>query len=184
MYVLNDYNEDGKRTTADRVMVGKVDPDFFGGLNNSFRYGNLSLQIFFEFKQVFAPSKTRATAYAGGIQNFNRIVLDSWKSQGDIAPYQKYTQGNSDAYNIAQFVTLSNLAYADLTYLRLKNIELFYQLPQSFLKRAHMSEAAIFLRGNNVIVFNKDKEVDPEMTNNIGGIPPLRTIAAGIQFKF
>ncbi|QEC43467.1 SusC/RagA family TonB-linked outer membrane protein [Pseudobacter ginsenosidimutans] len=129
VYIVKDMDGDGRLGTGDRTLLGKTDPDYFGGINNSFTYKNFRVQLFFEFKQKFDVAQGRAASYAGSIgMNYPRMLLDRWQEKGDQATYQRYTQGTGDAYTMAQRVAGSNLGYADLTYLRLRNFEFFWDL--------------------------------------------------------
>lgn len=74
----------------------------------------------------------------------------------------------------------------DYSYLRLKNLEFSYNLPQSLLKRYKIQNLSLFVRGNNLLTFTKkgfDKRVDPE-TQGGAYYPIVRTYTFGGQITF
>ena len=79
----------------------------------------------------------------------------------------------------------------DASYLRLKNLYLSYNIPQSILKKIAAKEVMIYLSGDNLITWTKYEGNDPERA--IGGgtgasrfaqFPQLRMLTAGIKLKF
>jgi hypothetical protein len=79
----------------------------------------------------------------------------------------------------------------DASYLRLKNLYLSYNLPQSILKKIAAKEVMIYLSGDNLITWTKYEGNDPERA--IGGgtgasrfaqFPQLRMLTAGVKLKF
>ena len=70
-------------------------------------------------------------------------------------------------------------------YLRLKNIELGWSIPQRWADRSFLSGARIFVRGTNVLTFSDFKLWDPELNSSDGAKYPLmRSFSAGVEFKF
>ena len=70
----------------------------------------------------------------------------------------------------------------DADYIRLKQIELGYAVPQSISKKVHMSLARIFINATNLFTFTKLENIDPEAYS--GGYPMMKVITAGINIKF
>lgn len=172
---------------GDYVTVGKTDPDFYGGFNNSFGYKGVQLDIFIQFvgkKMVpgigsgtysaSSPGYTVRNGYSGLYDLFkatNGTIANAKFDYSDGSPYLSYAAySNSDAI-------ISNAAYA-----RLKNIALSYTLPQSWLQRVKMTNATLFVRGQNLFTVTKYNGFDPE--SPASNIPPLRTITTGLKFSF
>lgn len=70
--------------------------------------------------------------------------------------------------------------------LRLKNVELGYQLPKKLLSKINLQAARIYLMGYNIALWDDLKYFDPEAGNANGGntYPKARTFTLGIDFTF
>ena len=70
-------------------------------------------------------------------------------------------------------------------YLRLKNIELSYRLPDRWMKRIHLSNARIFIQGVNLLTFSSFKIWDVELGDGRGAkYPNIASVSLGINFNF
>jgi hypothetical protein len=70
-------------------------------------------------------------------------------------------------------------------YIRLKNIELGYNLPANILNKIKLSNLRVFVNGLNVFTIDKVKVFDPEATVESGVYyPQARVINAGISLTF
>jgi hypothetical protein len=171
---------------GDQVVLGTYDPKFFGGMENIIDWKNWKFQFLLQFvKQmarhpIFGIDKT-----PGFIVNQPRSVLNRWVSAGDDAPYPRFTQsGNSLAYISWYAITSSDLSFTDCSYIRLKNISLAYSLPASWFKKSKLKKFSIYLLGQNILTFTKFPGNDPETSETIFSLPPLKTFAAGVQVAF
>lgn len=73
----------------------------------------------------------------------------------------------------------------DCSYLRLKNFEIGYNLPDAALQAMHLETFRIFLQGSNLMTFSNFKLWDPEMGSSNGEAYPLpKTITLGLQVNF
>lgn len=114
-----------------------------------------------------------------------------WQKPGDIATEPKAIQGGNNNSNATSSRYLENGSY-----LRLRNVTLGYQLPQSWLNSLKIRTARIFVSGDNLVTFTKFTGVDPEVDlspspDNIGnkGIssfkyPISRKILFGVNVGF
>ncbi|MAB58510.1 MAG: SusC/RagA family protein [Aequorivita sp.] len=181
IYTFEDYNGDGQISAPeDRKAIIDTAPEWYGGLSNTLSYGNLELDIFFQFSKQMAQNINRWGTTPGAMVNQPVGVLEAWTAPGDQTDTQGYTTGASyerivAAYNLGQ----SDAAFSDATFLRLKNISLSYNIP-NFLHSA--SNAKVFLQGQNLYTLTEYKGQDPEQTQ--GFIPALRWLGAGITVTF
>lgn len=181
IYTFEDYNGDGQISAPeDRKAIIDTAPEWYGGLSNTLAYGNLELDIFFQFSKQLAQNSNRWGTTPGAMVNQPVGVLDAWTVAGDQTDTQGYTTGGSydrvvAAYNLGQ----SDAAFSDATYLRLKNISLAYNIP-NFLHS--VSNAKVFLQGQNLYTLTEYKGQDPEQT--LGFIPALRWLGAGVTVTF
>ncbi|MCI8953983.1 MAG: TonB-dependent receptor, partial [Bacteroides thetaiotaomicron] len=74
----------------------------------------------------------------------------------------------------------------DGSFLRLKNIEIGYQIPKKFLSKIGFEAARIYLMGYNLAVWDHIKYFDPEAGNANAGLnyPLPRTYTIGLDFTF
>jgi hypothetical protein len=109
------------------------------------------------------------------------VVLNAWQHPGDIAAVQKYSADPSSAAVSATYnLYASDAVYSDASFIRLKNISLGYNLPAVWLKRIKLQNSRIYCQAQNLFTITSYKGSDPE-TQNLYVLPPLTTIAFGIQ---
>jgi TonB-dependent starch-binding outer membrane protein SusC len=185
VYTFDTKNANGQPSYPQDLIWSKpVTQKFYGGFNNSFSYKGFQLDIFFQFVSQLGYNYSNAFPYAPGIFNENQptYVLNRWQRSGDHSNTQQFTESGSSlaqmAYNnFALFP--SNGVITDASFIRLKNLALSYQLPISWEKAAHLQNLRIYLQCQNLLTITGYQGIDPE-TQGLG-LPPLRTITAGIQ---
>ena len=94
--------------------------------------------------------------------------------------YPRLSIGNMNMNYEASTWWLKNTSY-----LRLKNIELSYTLPDRWMKRIHINNARIFIQGVNLLTFSKFKLWDVELGDGRGAkYPNIGSVSLGINFNF
>lgn len=168
---------------SDRIVIANTDPKFYGGLQNSLSYENLTLDFFFMFSKKStidmvtygAGNKFYPGEFQGGGGNQSTAVLNRWKKPGDKATLQPYSAGaNVELNNIRN----SDAIIADGSYIRLKNITISWQFPIVWKKPLHLQSGRIFMNAQNVFTLTSYPGLDPETQLSM---PPLRTITLGLQ---
>lgn len=164
-------------------------PKYFGGLNNTMRYKNLSLDVLLQFvKQTgrisssqFAPGYFSNEIYSPSFVSSNVSVefLDRWQSIGDQAKYQRYTQSIAGTQAYASW-SQSTAVFTDASFIRAKNISLSYQLPARLNEKLKLKRSSINLTGQNLFTITPYKGRDPE-TQAFGVLPPLKVFVVGLQ---
>jgi hypothetical protein len=165
---------------------GNLDPRFFGGLSSTLTYRNWSFSFLFEYRKQMGLNYLGQLAFnlPGTLYNQPDLVLQRWTRPGATAPVQRFSsEPFGTAYTALSFFNLSNGIYSDASFIRLRNVELSYTLPATWLRRLHLSEARFYFQGQNLLTFTSFKGTDPE-TQNFFVVPPLRTLVAGIQINF
>lgn len=171
---------------GDKVAVGKSDPDFFGGLNNSFRFKGFQLDMLLQFSGH--STKYGVDYYAGTAPpGYRAVNMSSYiyqlfqQTNGKIATRTFGYNSDGTAYNSFVKYVQSDAVLSNGAYLRFKNVALSYTFKDNWIKRLKMSSARVFLQGQNLLTFTKFKGYDPETP--AVNIPPLRTLIAGINFS-
>ena len=74
--------------------------------------------------------------------------------------------------------------YDNMAYFRLKNVTINYSIPKSLLSKVYISQANIFLSGNNLcLLYSAQRKYDPEV-GNPQGYPAMRTYSVGLNVTF
>jgi TonB-linked SusC/RagA family outer membrane protein len=186
VYTFADVDRNGSYNRSDRTVILNVEPEFYGGMNQSLRYKNFRLDVFFEFRKQLGNNYLRNLRVPGyRFVNQPLIVLNRWQNPGEIADIQKFTATTSTlAYkNANSYLDLSDAAYTDASFIRCKNLSIDYALPAKWLQYVKMGSASIYVHAQNLFVLTRYVGSDPE-NQNIVALPPLRTIAIGIHFNF
>jgi len=189
---------DGNRTTTptanDRVIVGDANPDFVGGIRNTFKYKAFDLNVFFNFSvgNDILIDGLRFTDNANtGSFNKRTKLLDIWQQPGDIA----YVPSPSSP-TFASFNQASTLQLRDGSFARLKNLTLGYTLPTQYLgEDGFFSGVRLYFTANNLVTFKGDDldGIDPEVTDTIGSLgqgesfftaPQSKTYLFGVRLNF
>ena len=75
----------------------------------------------------------------------------------------------------------------NVSYLRLRNLELAYNLPKHIVSKVHLTGARVYVSGTNILTFDnmKDIEIDPEIGQNNGLVYPIMKLYTfGINLTF
>ena len=108
--------------------------------------------------------------------NFNRSkeIMNAWSpsNTGSNIPRLSKNDPNSN------FSTPSDWYLENASYLRLKNIEIGYSLPQKLIQKAHLQQVRFYVQGMNLLTFDKlgDVNMDPETGNGNGSWYPIQRI--------
>jgi TonB-linked SusC/RagA family outer membrane protein len=165
-----------------------INPKFYGGFTNSFSFKGFTLDVLFYFNKQMATgtdgytygNSLAAGRFGDSRGNQTTGVLKAWMKPGDQAVNRKYTTLDPD--DLA-FLGNSSIGYTDVSYIRLKNVSLSWQLPASLVNRMHLQRARIYFQGQNLLTITSFKGLDPETVgSNI--LPPLQVITMGIQITF
>jgi hypothetical protein len=168
----------------DLLSLKSIEQKYYGGLNNTLRYRDLQLDIFFQFvKQDGFNYWYGNFTVPGMFGNQPSTVLSRWQKAGDQTNVQQYSQSFSspayDAYNIG----LSDYAITDASFIRLKNISLSYEIPAKLKQSLRINQCQVYLRAQNLLTITHYAGLDPE-NQTTSHLPPLRAIIAGIQINF
>jgi TonB-linked SusC/RagA family outer membrane protein len=168
--------------SPDYAFTKPLGPFYYGGLQNSFSYKGLQLDVFFQFVKQNRYSYLYTGPVPGANRNQPVAVGGRWQQKGDNKRVQQYTQALTDAYQSYSNMQQSDGAIEDASYIRLKNVSFSYQLPGSWMRSAHLRSVRCYLQGQNLLTFTNYKGRDPEVASQYDVYPPLRVWTFGIQF--
>lgn len=183
-----DLSGNGSIGPEDRDVIGCAQPKFIYGLTNEFSWKGLSLSIFFQGSygnQIFNASRIDTEGMID-FKNQSTTVLRRWMRPGMITDVPR--SGNvENVHNSNRFVE-------DGSYLRLKNITLAYNLPQSLLGKIGLKSLQVYVTGQNLLTFTKYSGYDPEVNAygassvalgvDYGTYPQSKTCIIGVNVGF
>lgn len=166
---------------ADRTQFVNLAPKFYGGLQNSITYKQLSIDFSINFTDRMGENALGQTSFPFGLFGLNGSTewLNRWQKPGDITNIPKLTTSYTGIFRQALFQQ-STGAYTDATYARLQNVSIRYRLNSEFLTKMHLKSLSVYLQGQNLLTMSKFGGLDPENLS-AGIIPPLRIFTAGFN---
>ena len=175
---FRDVNGDGQITAADRTIIGSPHPDFTAGLDLGFRRGNwdLSGTLFGTFgNEIFDVQKEFYV-----FRNFSTNVradrlTDSWTPQNLDAKYPRLDQ--TDVYSNA----LSSFYVENGSYVRLRNLQLGYDIPPSMSR--WLAASRVYVQGENLFTVTGYDGLDPALpaANVFGAAGDIRDQYRGVD---
>lgn len=163
--------------------IGKRTPDFYGGFGNNFSYKNFQLDIFTQFAKQASFGNLAFAQFGFQAVNGYQILTTRWSNIGDNALLPKVS--SNQRHGTSQ-ISRSNANYFDITYLRLKNVSLVYNLPASLSKKIGSQSIKLSVVAQNIFTLwdNGVPVLDPETGGNVSldtAIPPVKSIVFGIN---
>lgn len=154
-----DINGDGQITPADKTIIGNALPVHFGGLTNTFTYKNFQLSTFFQW------------SYGNDVLNANRLVFESMQfpNQNQLATtLNRWTPQNQNTTMhraLGQgFEDISSRVVEDASYLRLKTVNLSYNLPKDVLDALELNSFKIYVAAQNLFTITNYSGFDPDVS--------------------
>ena len=185
-----DLNGDGVIDDYDRCHIGQGDvPRLYYGFGGDVQIGSWSFGLLFS-GNAFADRCVAGNAIypftdQAGISNLYANITDRWSANDpanqDVFYPRLYHGSAANANN----TKTSTWWQKDVSFLRLKQMSVSYDLPSRVVDKAFFKDARIYLMGTNLLTFSNFKLWDPELnTNNGTAYPNTRTISLGLSFKF
>lgn len=172
---FKDLNGDGKLDANDRTVISQREPKYRWGINNTFRYGNLSLSIFLNAMQGWSQS----FYLLDPVNNYpNRPVnmLDAgwWTAENKSNTRPSLTYTNPLGYGY----------YTSRDFVRIQDVSLSYEFPKTLLSRLKINGLRAYVSGKNLYTFTNYVGQDPESGYNWAGYPTARSVTGGINLSF
>lgn len=180
-----DLDGNGVINEADQKWIYDPVPDFSYGLNIYLEYNNFDFTMFWQGVQgadIISDLKKETDLWSGlniGFLNKGKRVLDAWTPQN---PNSTIPALSRDDVNNEKRV--STYFVEDGSFLKLRNIQLGYNLPEKVTKKLKMERLRFYLSAQNVLTI-KSKDftgVDPENPNF--GYPIPLNVTFGINVSF
>jgi TonB-linked SusC/RagA family outer membrane protein len=176
---FQDVNGDGKIDGNDRKRLDQgVTPTFTGGVSINLQYKGFDLAVLFQGATGgYLPFGTES----GDIGNYLQYSYDHRWTVDNPSSVDPRIANRGDTWysnNNTYFLRSSN-------YIRLKNVELGYNLPGNISKKIGMSNLRIYVSGLNLITWDKMKIWDPESISSDGQYyPQAKILNTGVRVTF
>lgn len=186
-----DLNNDGKIDAYDKAYICRGDvPQFVYGFGFSLQWKELSIGMMFQGVQnaerLLSGSSIQPFCGGGGSGNLYGNISDRWTetNPNQNAFYPRLSYGGETADNQNNFQP-STWWRRDVSFLRLKTMQISYNLPKSWSNKFMLKNIAIYTMGNNLLTFSKFKLWDPELdTDNGSAYPNTTSYSMGINVTF
>jgi hypothetical protein len=186
----DDFNDDGVINTADQQIIGRGEtPEIFYGLGINARWKNFGLNMTWQGAANFnvAQQHFLIQPFANGM-NAYAYFMDRWHREDMTDPNSEWIPGkypstiNDGAPNNKLF---SSFWLKDATYLRLKFINLHYNLNLDLLKKIGIQRMNISVSAQNLLTFSGLGPIDPETpTGRLSYYPQQKTYNLGVNVVF
>lgn len=151
----------------DAVMYGNVVPKQYGGWDNTFRFKEIDLNVLLTYQLgYYVYYGTHAGLHDQRFWNNAVDMLDAWQKPGDITDIPKPVY-NDNVSNGSGLPMSYNVFKGD--FVKVKNVSLGYTLPSRWISKAGISNARIYVSGQNLAIITDYPGPDPEVSSNGNG---------------
>ena len=174
-----DKNGDKIINASDRFVLGNPFPRYSFGINYSFNFKGIDFSMFWQGvgqRSVWLRGESVEAFHNNNEGPAFDFHIDRWTPQNPNASYPRLTVGSESTNNAAK----SDFWIQNGAYIRLKNIQLGYTIPNSLTKKVGVQRLRLFLSGENLLTLSKMVGGwDPETTATSGGrIYPVSTVTS------
>ena len=184
---FEDVNGDGMITEADRKICGGVIPKVTYNFGINLSYKDFSLNTFFQGVTSVKTYGDRigATPLWFGCGLPKKWLTDAWTPErgtsATLPIITTYEGSTNENFRVNDFWL------KDASYLRVKNIQLTYNVPTKFLQKCYIKKLRVFVNAQNPFTFSSMKDFDPEKDlkgSTWYAYPSVRTFTGGINVTF
>ncbi len=185
--IYKDLEPDGVINQLDKTKIGDPNPDFIYGLNSHMSYKNFEFSFFIQGSQgndlLNASGADNSLLWTYGVNLRKDVLYDHWTPENPNAKYPIPKR--------AQALRFSNRFIEDGSYLRLKNVELAYNLPVQNI--TWLEKVRLYVSLQNILTITNYSGWDPDVNSQGGGIgqgidhnpyPVAKSYTLGINVTF
>jgi TonB-linked SusC/RagA family outer membrane protein len=183
--IFEDYNQDGEINGLDLVRYDKSDqPTLTGGLNINVTYKQFYLSTLLQGAAGAVRTYTLESGLQGDfleddangrwtVDNPNASKPRTWNTGGEY--WTSGVSGGTAGINNTYWLKNND-------YLRLKSLQIGYNIPKNVCRKLGISALSIYLSGSNLLTFTPLKSFDPETVGNV--YPLSKVYNSGINLTF
>lgn len=180
-----DLDGDKKITSADQTFIGNPWPKMIYGFTANLEWRNFDFNLFLQGVQGVDIFNGNKAIYQSIYADYNSSpeALNAWSPENHTnQPRLIQSDPNGNFRNVSSYFV------EDGSYLKVRNVQLGYNLPKSIVERLRLSRARVYVNGDNLLTFTKYSGIDPELAgaNTSRGIdynayPQTRTFTVGVE---
>ena len=186
-----DLNNDGQIDAYDQTYISRGDvPTTVYGFGFTVGWKDLSVGMMFQgvagAERVLNGSSVNPFNGGGGSGNLYSNIGDRWTEENpdQNAFYPRLSYGSETTSNINNFQK-STWWVRNMNFLRLKTLQISYNLPKPWVNKVHLKNVAVYVMGTNLFTLSRFKLWDPELnTDNGASYPNTTSYSVGINFTF
>lgn len=183
-FLYKDTNGDGLINLDDREIVSDgPNPKFQFGLNLNASYKGLDFSVLFQGQagaKIYWQNDLANTASVRyGYQMNKEVVEGRWyEGRTTSAEYPRLLE-----YSNNKNKQMSDFYLQDLSFLKIRNIQLGYTLPKSIVSKTSLERIRVYGSLENFFTFTSFRGFDPELGGTLG-YPTMKNVVIGINVSF
>lgn len=158
---FKDLNGDGQLTSDDRTEIGNPVPDFTFGLGMGFEFRGFDLSMLFTGaygNDMLNAAKPYLMSGAGNYNSYSDLLDAAWNGEGTSNVQPRLSNDDPN-----QNFRYSSYYIEDGSFIRLRNIQLGYNLSRNVLDKIGLNQARFFLTGENLFTITSFSGLDPDI---------------------
>jgi len=179
---FKDQNKDGVIDEKDRTFLGSAIPKIIYGLTTNLEFHNFDLSVFFQGaygNKLYLQVNQDIEGFYRPFNLTQRVYDERWTGEGtsNTMPRVSWLGSTNNKTPSSRFLE-------DGSYLRLKNLQIGYNIPQKIISKWHIKGLRIYVTAQNLLTFTKYTGLDPEMhtSDNLNSETYQGDLAAGIDW--
>jgi TonB-dependent starch-binding outer membrane protein SusC len=179
---FKDQNGDGVIDENDRTFLGSAIPKYIFGATANCEYKNFDLSVFFQGQngnKIYSQVNMDIEGFYRAFNVTQRVYDQHWQGDGtsNSMPRVSFNGASNNKYPSSRFLE-------DGSYVRLKNLQLGYTLPNNIATRLHIQSLRFYVTGQNLWTLTNYTGLDPEMhiSDNVKRDTYGGDLAAGIDW--
>lgn len=181
--IIEDFDGDGEITGADRqIFPLTTTPEITFGMSFDFSYKNWNLSGLVQGhgRALRRINNNIQQGMAGNY--FMHDAIDRWTPENTNATKPKAFNWSEEYWRSSHITTYF---YHDVSFARLKNLQLSYMVPRHLTNTIGVSDAKVYVAGQNLfLLWAAQNIVDPELRNGMSTYPIMRVVSLGAQISF
>ena len=181
-----DINGDGVINDSDRTKLGKGIPDWTFGMTITLDWKGFDFSMLLQGQlgaQAMNVSRRTDLYYI----NLPKTILNRWTGEGSTNKYPRFVFDSAN-----ENYRVSDYWMEDASFLRARNIQLGYTLPQKITRLAFVNRLRLYGQVENAFTLTKYTGCDPEVSTggftevgvDRGVYPQNRTVTFGVNLTF
>jgi len=179
---FKDVNEDGVINEKDRTFLGSAIPKYTFGTTTNLSYRNIDLSVFFQGaygNKLYLQVNHDIEGFYRAFNLTERVYNERWRGEGtsNTMPRVSWLGSTNNKTPSSRFLE-------DGSYVRLKNLQLGYTMPQKIISKWNIKSLRIYFTGQNLWTYTKYSGLDPEMhiSDNLNNEKYRGDVATGIDW--